>query len=121
MKTPKEKYKNDPAYKNCVDMMEHMMHTAQFTPSEMREMAVLASIHHEMRYGVRHYTVPSNVSRAFDTLLKWRNEEISDKEDEKQPTTSQDQNSTEDKPQVGLHLMNQPMAEVVHNKLELPQ
>lgn len=92
MKSPKERYENDAAYHAAVDMMESLIHTGQFTPSEMREMAVLASIHHEMRYGLRHYTVPSDVNRAFDTLLKWRNEEIAAqkiKEGEKQPTTGQ--------------------------------
>lgn len=90
MKSPKERYENDAAYRNCVDMMEHMMHTAQFTPSEMREMAVIASIHHEMRYGFKHYTIPLQVNDAFDVLSKWRSGEIADqkkKEGEKQPIT----------------------------------
>lgn len=44
-----EKYNNDPAFKMLVDMMENFMHKHEYTPSEMREAAVLASINFEMR------------------------------------------------------------------------
>ena len=49
MKNMAKKYACDPTYRQLVDTMEHMIHSHQFTPSEMREMAVLASIHYEMK------------------------------------------------------------------------
>jgi hypothetical protein len=49
MKTPKEKYLNDPEYRALVDMMENFIERAQFTPSEMREAAVFACVNYEMR------------------------------------------------------------------------
>jgi len=73
MKTIKSKYQNDPQYAACVRMMESMMHNNQFTPSEMREMAVLASINYEMS----HHCPPSfkltpAVEGALRTLQELR-------------------------------------------------
>ena len=75
MKSPKDKYENDIRYKQAVDMVESLIHQGQFTPSEIREMAVLASIHYEMRYGFKHYTVPIQVNDALKTMADWRKSE----------------------------------------------
>ena len=42
MKTPREKYMNDPQYHELVNALEHFIERTQFTPSELREAAVLA-------------------------------------------------------------------------------
>ena len=67
MKTPKEKYLNDPEYHHLVSTLEHLIESARFTPSELREACVLASINYEMRH-VRSYQIDPDVSRAFDIL-----------------------------------------------------
>jgi len=51
MKTPKERYLNDPDYQHLVDMLEQMIEQARFTPAELKEACVLASINYEMRHG----------------------------------------------------------------------
>jgi hypothetical protein len=55
--TARDRYLNDPTYRRVVDMMEHLLHQAQITPSEMREAAVLASINYES-HNIRRYHVP---------------------------------------------------------------
>ena len=53
MKTPEEKYNHDPQYRQIVDLFENMLHQANFTPSEIREMAMFACIRYEMRSPTR--------------------------------------------------------------------
>lgn len=67
MKTPKEKYLNDPQYHQLVSMLESMIERAQFTPSELREACILASINYEMRH-VREMKIDPRVMDALDTL-----------------------------------------------------
>ena len=49
MKTAREKYLHDPEYHRLVDHMVKMIIDLHFTPSEMREAAMLASIIYEER------------------------------------------------------------------------
>lgn len=86
MKSPKEKYENDPNYKRMVDSMTAMINQCHFTPAEMREMAILASIHHEMNYVFRNhsYTVPSYVNDALNDMDRFRKEEAEKHEKRKQ-------------------------------------
>ena len=64
MRTPRDKYINDPEYHNLVDTLEHMIESARFTPSELREACMLASINYEMRH-VREMQIDP---RAMDAL-----------------------------------------------------
>jgi hypothetical protein len=73
MKTPREKYMNDPEYKRLVQTLEHMIHTAQFTPSELREACILASINYEMRH-IRQSNIPARVEDALQILDRWTGE-----------------------------------------------
>lgn len=47
MITPQEKYLTDPDYKMLVDWMVGHIEKCNYTPSEMREASILASIKHE--------------------------------------------------------------------------
>ncbi|MFA6309820.1 MAG: hypothetical protein WC677_08865 [Clostridia bacterium] len=57
MKTPRDKYLNDVKYKMLVDMMIASIDDCNYTPSEMREASVLASILYEERH-IRRYCIP---------------------------------------------------------------
>ena len=88
MLSPKDRYENDSDYRTFVDSVEAMLIRAYFTPAEVREMAVLACIHYEMRHAFKHYTVPSGVNHALDVLSGWRKEETDKKKaikDQNQP------------------------------------
>lgn len=75
IKSPKDKYKNDSHYKVAVDMMKKLIYDGKFTPFEIRKMTILASIHYELRYGFKQYTVPLEVNESFNILSEWRNKE----------------------------------------------
>ncbi|MCK4703937.1 MAG: hypothetical protein KAT90_00525 [Gammaproteobacteria bacterium] len=64
MKTPKEKYMNDPEYHHFVQMIEGLIEQARFTPSELREMCMLACINYEMRH-VREHQIDPRLDEAF--------------------------------------------------------
>lgn len=49
---PEYRYQHDPAFKGLVDVLQHFIQRAQFTPTEVREAALLACIHYES-YTVR--------------------------------------------------------------------
>ena len=67
MKTPKEKYLNDPEYHHLVSTLESLIESAQFTPSELREACILASINYEMRH-VRDYKIDPRMRDALKVL-----------------------------------------------------
>lgn len=47
MRTPEERYYQDPEYKQLVDLLTEQIRAARFSPSELREAAVLAAIRFE--------------------------------------------------------------------------
>lgn len=57
MLSARDRYRSDAAYKNLVDMLHHQIRTHQFTPAEVREAAVLASIDYEMTT-IRQFHIP---------------------------------------------------------------
>lgn len=67
MKTPREKYLNDDKYKYFVDMIESFIHKADFTPSEIREMCLLACINYEMKTA-RSVEIPVHLNDAFISM-----------------------------------------------------
>ncbi len=67
MKTPKDKYINDPRYKYLVDALEQLISQARFTPSELREACILACINYGMRH-VCQRTIDPMVDEALRIL-----------------------------------------------------
>ncbi len=47
MRTPEDRYYTDVKFKALVDALAHYVYRAEYTPSEVREAAMLACIHYE--------------------------------------------------------------------------
>ena len=67
MQSPRDKYMNDPEYHHLVHTLEGLIEAARFTPSELREACVLASINYEMRH-IRHVTIDPRAEDALRVL-----------------------------------------------------
>ena len=50
MKTPLERYNNDNQFRHLVDAMIHEIMKGHFTPSEIREAAILGSVIYHQRF-----------------------------------------------------------------------
>jgi len=78
MKTPRDKYYNDNHFRALVDMMVGHIHQCNYTPSEMREAAILASIIHEQETirSIIVPTMPEHVEKSLNDYYKWADEWI---------------------------------------------
>ena len=71
--TPQEKYENDPEFHMMVDFLEHQIIKAQYSPSELREMVILACIHYESHHIKDWFiTLSTDIEEAFMKLDEWR-------------------------------------------------
>jgi len=74
MKSPRDKYLNDAAYKRLVDVLICEIHDCHFTPSEIREAAILASIIYEERNPFvyqRQMEINFKVENALKIMRDW--------------------------------------------------
>jgi len=73
IKSPREKYYNDPKYHAFVDMLCAAIHSCHYTPSELREMVLLACILYEeqsvKRMCVSRY--PEDVVNSLNIIYDW--------------------------------------------------
>ena len=67
MKTPNEKYENDPAYRQLVDMLTALVHQGEWSPSEIREACMLACIRHEIYRRIR-MGISAEAEKAMEVL-----------------------------------------------------
>jgi len=67
MKTPREKYLHDNHYKVLVDLMVAQIEQCNYTPSEMREAAILASIIYEEHH-IRPIAINPKIENALSIL-----------------------------------------------------
>ena len=77
MLTPREKYISDPRYRAFVDMIESYLHRADFTPSEVREIAILACINYECK-NLHHYRYPVELDQCLKKITDWTNKQKGD-------------------------------------------
>lgn len=73
--TARDRYRSDPQFHNLVDYMTAAIHRCDFTPSEMREAALLASINYEMTHiRDRYIMVTPDLEQALATIHRYNNE-----------------------------------------------
>ena len=70
------RYQNDAMFKNLVDYMESFIQKGEFTPSELREASMLASIHYEMMAPRRMYIPSAGLEIELDRFHKVVDEEL---------------------------------------------
>lgn len=64
--TPREKYHSDPNYKLLVDWMVKHIEDCNYTPSEMREASLLASIIHEQMQVRPNFIIVERCMKILD-------------------------------------------------------
>lgn len=73
MKTPREKYLQDNHYRTLVDTMRSVIEQGSFTPSEIREAAILASIMYEETHIRQIKIINPEIEKVFEGLHAWSN------------------------------------------------
>ena len=69
--TQRERYYNDPEFHVLVDYMVNFIVNNKYTPSEMRDAAILASIiYDEKNIRINHLLYKNNVDRFLDSLIQ---------------------------------------------------
>lgn len=58
----------DPHYHSLVNTLEHLIEQSHFTPSELREACILASMHYEMKYFKKYDMVDPEINRRIIDL-----------------------------------------------------
>jgi len=72
MESPRKKYMTDNEFRALVQMMVAYIHQCYFTPSEMRQASILASIIYEEQT-IRDFLVPAEVEAALVRVHDWAN------------------------------------------------
>jgi hypothetical protein len=67
--TVEERYRNDAVFHALVDMLTNVIHKAQFTPTEVREAALLACIHYEM-YNNRAFVISKEEFEKMNIVVR---------------------------------------------------
>ena len=80
MKSPRERYNNDAGFHQLVEVMYLHIVQAQYTPSEMREAAVLASILYAENY-TPSFLMPKEVTDWLDKEIDIMHYQRKKKED----------------------------------------
>jgi len=75
MKTPREKYFHDANFRTLVDLMVSHITQCNYTPSEMRQAAILASIKYE-EMNMRSPTfLEPKIQESLNTIHNWMDKE----------------------------------------------
>ena len=72
----RNRYQSDAMFKNLVDYMESFIQKGDFTPSEVREASMLASIHYEMMTPRRMYIPSPRLEIELDRFHQVVDEEL---------------------------------------------
>lgn len=71
LRTPMDRYRNDPQFHNLVCMMLAHIMRCDFTPSEMREAAMIACIQYEQTRLFKQHIIPKECEDALSILGEW--------------------------------------------------
>jgi len=91
LKSPRERYMHDRQFAALVNMMCAYIHQCHYTPSEMRDAAILASIIYEEQT-IKTFQIPSGIAAAFKTLHEWAKKEREDKQTKRRSPMAEKRN-----------------------------